>query len=216
MNPKAGSGILTDYALDAFIAPELSKLGRPDLPSLASLNREGATWLPDFLLNHFIRFAPEPRERQYRFAVVRRTAAAIAEYELGRAALHEYVQLPMRQLVSPYFHALRHLEAAVAGTYQALSLASTLVDPTKPLFEDRKSDFGRLERVYVHSRHAHQLFDSQQVARDLTMTVWLTTEGLKCVEAVLTYTELADMLSMLGRVARTMVDPVTALPQQSS
>jgi hypothetical protein len=207
---KPGPGWLTDSALDGFVAPELSKLERPELRSLSELELDAANWLSEFLLNHFLRFRLAPRERQFRFALIRRTAAAIAEYELGRTALEEYLDGTARQLVSPYFRALRHFEAAAASTYQALSLGSSLIERARPLFDKQKdgnSDFARLERVYVHSKHADQLFDSKQVNRDLTLTVWLTTEGLKCAQAVVTFAELTDMLVMLGRVARDLVDP---------
>ena len=210
MELKPGLGWLTDSALDDFIAPELSKLGRPELPSLSALDQDASNWLSEFLLNHFLRYKLEPRERQFRFALIRRSAAAIAEFELGRTALEEYVRGTSRQLVSPYFRALRHFEAAAAGTYQALSLGSSLIAPARPLFDKKKdgdTDFARLERVYVHSKHADELFDSKQVNRDLTLTVWLTNEGLKCAQAVVTYLELTDMLTMLGRVARDLVDP---------
>jgi hypothetical protein len=213
MKLKPGPAILTDYALDAFIAPELSKLGRPDLPSLETLAEQAKTWLQDFLLSHMLVYSSEPRDRQYRFGFVRRAISAVEEYEFGRRALNEYIQQPLRQRVGPYFRALRHLEAAVAGAYQAVALGSTLAAPGKPFFEKKhKSEFARLERIYVHSRHAHELFDSQQVPRDLTLTLWLTADGLKCVQGVLSYTELADILSMLGRLSTLIANPTTAPP----
>jgi len=213
MDLTPGAAILTDHALDAFIAPELSSLGQPQLPSLDTLNEEARTWLQDFLLNHLLRFAPEPRDRQFRFGLVRRAISAIGEYELGRAALTDYLRQPLRQLVGPYFHALRHLEAAVAGAYQAVALGSTLVAPGVPFFDKKgKSDIARLERIYVHARHADQLFDSQQVPRDLTLTVWLTTEGLKCVQGVLSYAGLANILSMLGDLSRHIANPPATPP----
>lgn len=199
--------MLTDYALDAYVAPELSRLGTPELPSLASLATVSKNWLPDFLLNHMLRFALPPRERQFRFGLIRRTVAAIAEYELGRNALGEYVCNPLRHVISPYFSALRHLEAAVAVTYQAQALGAALVDPKKPLFDDHASPCGRLWKVYVHSRHSHDLFDSAQVLPEQSLTVWLTNDGLTCAGATVRYAELSAMIDELGRIVEFLVDP---------
>ena len=61
--------------------------------------------------------------------------------------------------------------------------------------------------MYVHSKHADNFFDSKQVPRELPLTVWLTHDGIKCVQATVTYAELADMLGMLARVAALMAMP---------
>ena len=61
--------------------------------------------------------------------------------------------------------------------------------------------FASLERVYAHSKHAKEFFGSKQVDRDLTFTVWLRNEGPKCARVIVSYVELAEMLTMLGRVA---------------
>lgn len=213
MELRPGPAMLTDYALDAYVAPELSRLGIPELPSLASLATVAVKWLPDFLLNHMLRFVLPPRERQFRFALIRRTAAAIAEYELGRNALGEYVRNPLRHVISPYFSALRHLEAAVAVTYQAQALGAALVDPKKPLFEDDSSPCGRLWKVYVHSRHADDLFDSAQVVPEQSLTVWLTNDGLACAGATVRYVELSAMIEELGRISEFLVDPSIPRPE---
>jgi hypothetical protein len=203
--------MLTDYALDTYVAPELSRLGVPIIPSLASLHQAAATWLPEFLLNHMLRSEILPRERQFRFGLIRRTVAAVADYELARIALSEYSRNLPR--VTSYFSALRHLEATVATTYQALALGAALVKRTKALFTDESSPYGRLFKVYVHSRHAHELFDSDQVPPELSMTVWLTHDGLKCVQATVLYTELAAMIEEIGRVSQVLVDPSKARPK---
>ena len=114
----SGSVRPSDYTLDIFIAPELSKLTECNAPDLSDLTDR---WLNKFILNNIFNFNLQDKEKAYLLNFFRRVEAAFYEYNKARNALTEYITTD-RNIISPIFHALNHFETLFAQLHQAYEL----------------------------------------------------------------------------------------------
>jgi hypothetical protein len=71
----------------------------------------------------------------------------------------------------------------------------------------------RLNLLYNRAKHAESAITSQQLPPDGTLPVWLTNDGLKCVESSLTFQEMAELLGDLAHWAEAVQDPLTMREQ---
>ena len=114
----SGSAGLSDYTLDIFIAPKLSKLTECNAPDLSDLTDQ---WLDNFILNNIFKLNLPDKERAYLLNFFRRVEAVFYEYNKARNALTEYITTD-RNRISPIFHALNHFETLFAQLHQAYEL----------------------------------------------------------------------------------------------
>jgi len=114
----SGSARLSDYTLDIFIAPKLSKLTECNAPDLSDLTDQ---WLNNFILNNIFNLNLPDKEKAYLLNFLRRVEAAFYEYNKARNALTEYITTD-RNRILPIFHALNHFETLFAQLHQAYEL----------------------------------------------------------------------------------------------
>ena len=111
----SGSARLSDYTLDIFIAPKLSKLTECSASDLSDLTDQ---WLDNFILNNIFKFDSPDTDKAYLLNFLRRVEAVFYEYNKARNALTEYITTD-RNRISPIFHALNHFETLFAQLHQA-------------------------------------------------------------------------------------------------
>ena len=185
---------LSHYALDAFVAQELSKLTSCAPQSLATDFPERRDWLNQFVLRRiFHNHVPEQRA-VLAFLLVRRAEAAIDEWELACEAARQGVQTP-----SGYFRTLRHLEASLAALWQGLDAGRKALD-TRLFEKDDGSVYERLNWVYNKGRH----FDPNDLRAGDLHAIWLTNAGIESSENSVTFEEMRGALTSLGRIAATI------------
>ena len=56
-------------------------------------------------------------------------------------------------------------------------------------------------------KHAESRIENGQIIEGATIPVWLTNEGLRSTEALLTYAATGDILRDLAKWANVIVDP---------
>jgi len=185
---------LSFYALDNFVAQELSQLNEcraapiaPDFPDFQS-------WLSSFVLNWMLRI-PLPKDKAaLAFALIRRAEAAIAEYEEARADLSALVA--GKKDISLYFRSLRKFESAVSALYQALDFGRKALG-VKLFTQGDGSPYERLNLIYNRSKHA----DPEGLPAGQLHSVWIRNEGLAADGVSLAFDELRDLIGQIGWIA---------------
>ena len=183
----------SDYTLDHFIAPELSRFATYDLPTVAS---EPGARVNRFIMVSIFKTAFNDPHRALLFNLCRRTEVALHEYALGRDAL-SLLKDASRTTVSPYFLALRHLEAVISNLDEGWAFVGRVLE--RQLFEaNDDSILQRLRWIHNASKHADEWLWKGKAPVGSTLAVWLTNEGITCQKATISYQELGGQLEGLA------------------
>jgi len=196
----------TNYALDAYVSQELSKLNECSAPDLSKEFDQAEHWVNNFILNSIFRVQIKPEAKPFIFGILRRAQMALAEYGDGRAALLDYLG-GSKERVSVYFRALYHFEIVVGLLYQAYEMAMKITG--KQLFQKNDgSTIERLNRLYSISKH----LEASTIPEGHIHAVWITNDGLVVSTATLSWQELADLAIDVGTLANSLSNP--PLPAQ--
>lgn len=182
---------ITNYALDTFVAQDMSKLKHLKINSLAEDFPNADNWLEQFVLRRIFQSHVPDDKATLAFAIVRRTHAAVAEWELASAAA-----LGNLRSVGTYFSVLRHLESCISSTWQGLEFARKSMGEN--LFtKGDGSVYARLHWVYNVSRH----FDPEELPQGDLHRTWLSDEAIHTREHSVQFAELRDVIEMLARIS---------------
>ncbi len=196
---------LTNWALDKYVAPDLSKLTECNAIDMTGFDDQCEDWVANFVLNSMLRVDVQAPYRAYTFVLLRRAEMAFVEHENARIALQQYVS-GGRGAITLYLRAVFHFESFVAQSYQALEVIRKWTG--EDLFENRDgSVLDRLNLIYGRSKHADKAIAAGQLPPDATMPVWLTNDGLQADSALLTYDDMADVLKELSSIAGQLSCP---------
>ena len=137
---------ISNFGLDEFVSQELSKLTACAPQTLAEAFPYREDWLTHFVLRRmFQNHIPSDRAGAA-FVLVRRTYAALDEWELACTTSTGDVHKP-----AVYFKLLRHLEGCLSALYQGLEFARKSIG-TKLFEKGDGSVYERLNWVYNVSR----------------------------------------------------------------
>lgn len=191
-------GVPSNYLLDNFVAHKLSLLTEC---GAAELTVE-PNWLNSFILTTVFNVSLNPKMRAYIFNFLRRAEGALSSYPEARAALIEYLQTP-RNVLSPYFRALRMFEACISQCYQGYLLLASVSG--KKFFEKHDgSSEQRLNVLYNDSKHMDERIEKGEMPTEATSAIWITNQGLESKGAVLLFEELREMLLGMAHLAERM------------
>jgi hypothetical protein len=196
---------LSAYAKDNFIAPGMSTFTSACVKDMAGTSVEQEHWLNNYMLNTLFRIKLDDEVRQSLFNFLRRSQFAFREYALAREQTTRYLG---SDAVSTYFVAIGHWEVFLAYAYQAYELLAGT--DKRALFEPGDgSVLQHLCLLYNRSKHVNKAISGGQVAAGSILAVWLTNEGLRAVDADLTFDEMAAILEDLARWSDAAQDPLT-------
>lgn len=68
----------------------------------------------------------------------------------------------------------------------------------------------RLNALYNQMKHVESRIENEQMIPGATVPVWLENEGLRSVDANLTYAESGEVLKELAKYADALSNPKTA------
>ncbi len=191
---------LSHAALDMFVSQELSKLTACRPRGLSSDFPDRQTWLEQFILRRIFQNHVAEDRAALAFAIVRRAEAAVDEWELACEVANGNVQQASR-----YFKTLRHIENCIAAAWQGLDLGRRALK--SDLFaKGDDSVFERLNWLYNKGRH----FDPQALPSGALHALWLSNEAVHSHEHAVTFDELRDAVSILGRLAKQIAEGVAA------
>jgi hypothetical protein len=88
---------LSGYAMDRFVAPEMSKFTTATMRDMSAVDSQQEHWLANFILNTILRINVNSPQRQQLFNFLRRSHSAFAEYGLARESTN---RLPRRAQAS--------------------------------------------------------------------------------------------------------------------
>jgi hypothetical protein len=196
---------LSNYSIDTFVAPHLSELTSVGAPDLRGCTEEYGHWVNNFILNTIFRVRLKERNRQLVLYFLRKVEGAFQEYHEGRDFLASYLQ-KRNEAVSAYFHALRHFEVAASLAYQAYDTVRTMVQE-KLFTQDDGSPLQRLNRLQNISKHANKELGRGGIPDNLSVPIWLTNTAIECHDTVLSFSEFAELMEELARLAEVLSNP---------
>lgn len=196
---------LSNYSLDTFVAPHLSELTSLGAPVLEGCTGQYGYWVNNFILNTILRVRLQEPNRQLILYFLRKVEGAFQEYHEGRDFVESYLQ-KRNEAISLYFHALRHFEVASSLTYHAYETVCTLVQE-KLFVKDDSSPLQRLNRLQNISKHANKELWRGNIPENLSVPIWLTNTGIESHDTVLSFTEFAELMKELARIAEVLSNP---------
>ena len=187
-----GSMRMSDYFLDTFVAPSLSKLTVATIPSPT---QRDSLWLNKFIMRSaLVTTYPEP-QRAVLFNYLRRAEDGFQEYAAACVNFGEYAVSP-RNTISPYFACLRHFERVVASPDRAIHLLVEHLAGQKSFSTNDQSLFERLRSLYDVTKHMRG-----NLPTDSTLPMWITNSGLQTLRHRVTFSELSGLLDEIGDAA---------------
>jgi hypothetical protein len=98
--------------------------------------------------------------------------------------------------------------------YQSACFGARIVGKKQPFESENGSVIKRIYRIYVSSKHMDEMFLKRHIRADATTLVWITNEGLECVDALATFAELREELVGHQEIARQIGQELPKRAQQ--
>lgn len=194
---------LSLYELDKFVSQELSQIAECCMGGVADRFPEYQSWLTNFVLNTMLGLPLPPKKRALAFAVIRRSEAAIRDYEEDRELLTRLAG--SQKTISLYFQCLGCFESTIAMVCQALEFIRKALGIN--LYE--KGDGSPYERLYlIYNKSRHE--DPEKLPFGHLHAVWIKNDALFAHKAHLTFAELGDLVGEVGRIADKLSKGLTA------
>lgn len=171
---------------------------------------ESKFWLANFVLNSGLGANFNPPGNAYAYNYLRRAVAAFSEHEEARRATLGFLSSG-RQSLSRYAAATLHWEFFLGQSWHAYLLLRGLFkfltrqDVPQVFVRGEGSVEERLNDLYNHMKHVESRIESGQMIEGATIRVWLTNEGLRGANALLTYDETGEILRDLANWATFLV-----------
>jgi hypothetical protein len=200
--------IFAPAVLEQHIAPGVTALTRVEIPDMATWAKESAHWIANFFLNSSLGSSFAPPMNAYAYNYLRRAQYAFSEHELARATTLGFVAGGSR---SPrgYAEALFHWENFLGQAWHGYAILVTAWKG-KAFERNDGSVEQRLNALYNQMKHVESRIDNGQMLPGATVPVWLTNEGLRSIDAFLSYAETAEVLKDLAKYADALSNPATA------
>jgi hypothetical protein len=197
-----------NHILDKHIAPGVSTFTAAAIPDMSEYTKESPHWVANFFLNAAVGAQFKPPMDAYAYNYLRRAQFAFSEHDLARNKTLEFLERK-NQSVTLYVGALFHWECFLGQSWHAYaSLAKAWAGTV--FQKDDGSVEQRLNTLYNQMKHVESRIENAQMLPNATVPVWLENEGLRSVDANLTYSETADVLKELAKYANALMDPRTA------
>ena len=197
--------VLSNYSMDTFIAPKMSKLTKIMAPDLHSCTKEYGNWVGNFILNTIFRVRIMERNRQLDLYFLKKVEGAFQEYHEGRNFLENYIK-NRNKAISSYFHSLRHFETAMLLAYQAFETIRTMIKEN--LFTKKNgTPLQRLNQLQNLSKHANKDISRSDFSGEFNISIWLTNEGIESHDTTLSFSEFSLLLIDLAKSAEVISNP---------
>lgn len=187
---------ISNYALDKFVAQDMSKLSQLSIRSLAEEFPNADKWLEQFVLRRIVHAHVTDEKAALALAVIRRTHAALQEWEFASAA----AQGDLRS-IGIYFSVLRHLENCISAIWQGLEFGRKSLGQVFFTKGDG-SAYERMNWIYNVSRH----FDPEALPQGDTHRVWLSDQEMHTREKKVSFDELREAIRMLARISERVAN----------
>jgi hypothetical protein len=178
---------LSNYALNRYVARDITKFTSHRLKSTVDRYEQQQHWLSNCILNSIFGSPIADDAKPLVFSVVRRGEHALSEYEIARGYLEKF--LNKGRSVSDYFRGISHLEVCLAAAYQCYEFVRKITN--EKIFEQGDgSPQYKLNRVYNISKHLQK----STILENQLHLFWLTNTGLSCSELEISFEEIVDIM----------------------
>jgi len=185
---------LSIYALDNFVAQDLSQLTECRAAPVAQEFPDCSSWLSSFVLNRILRTPLTAEKAALIFALIRRAEGAVVDYEEARELLMNMAD--GNRTISFYFRCLRRFESSVGMLYQSLDFVRKALG-IQLFTQGDGSPYERLNQIYNKGRHSNP----EALPAGQLHAVWIKNDGLYTDGANLTFDELRELILEIGRIA---------------
>jgi hypothetical protein len=206
-----GSMPLSDYGLDNYVAPNLSKLtlcGAPELAQAVAMNNA--------VLNLIFTSSWSDEVRTYFFNYIRRVSHGFYEYSMGRDALLAYIDDPEAKgnKVTVILRSMTHFEQAFISAgiavetlarYMVASKSkqkkATLKEVMEEMYANTKMPLKKFVRVYNDVKH----LGSQRGLKYCPF--WITNAGIETSGTKIDWSAIRDTLQELNAISNSLLHP---------
>lgn len=200
--------MFSSVILDRHIAPGVSAFTAAEIPDMTSWSKESAHWIANYFLNASLSGDFAPPMNAYAYNFLRRAQYAFSEHELARESTLAFVKGGSKSPCG-YADALFHWENFLGQAWHGFAILLTAWGG-KAFEKNDGSMEQRLNALYNQMKHVESRIDNGQMLPGATVPVWLDNDGLRSVDAQLSYAETGEALKELGRYADALSNPATA------
>jgi hypothetical protein len=197
------------HIIDAHIAPGASAFGKAEIPDMSTwVAKESAHWVANYFLNSSLSATFSMPMKAYAYNFVRRAQYAYSEHALARASTLTFLEKG-GQSPCAYADALFHWECFLSQAWHAYALLVTAWKG-KAFEKNDGSVEQRLNALYNQMKHVESRIENGQMPPDANVPVWLENDGLRSIDAKLSFAETAMVLKELAKYADVLSNPGTA------
>jgi hypothetical protein len=207
-----GEGVrLTAHVTDTYVATEISKFDKAEIPDMSTTQRESLHWISNYTVNSVLHGALPSPQREYRFNFLWRAMIACNEHFLARHATLAFLESE-EQSFGKYFTAIHHWEQFLSAAWNALdtlrraAIVGRLYEPGDGSIAEQ------LHGLYNQTKHTESRIESGQMPPQGSLAVWLCNSGLRSIDCELTFAETGELLAKIGDWAHVAEDPLQARP----
>jgi hypothetical protein len=193
---------------DNHIAPGVSSFTSAEIPDMSQYTKESPHWVANFFLNSAFTAKFRPPMDVYAYNFLRRAQFAFTEHALARESTLRFLE-GGNQSVTRYVEALHHWESFLGQAWHAYALLQKAWGG-KGFDKGDGSVEQRLNAIYNQMKHVESRIDNAQMQPGATVPVWLENQGLRSIDANLTYAESGEVLMELAKYADALMNPKTA------
>jgi hypothetical protein len=194
--------------LDTHIAPGVSAFNEADIPDMSSWANASSHWIANYFLNSALGVSFAPPMNAYAYNYLRRAQYAFSEHAIARSSTLAFIanggQSPRN-----YADALFHWENFLGQAWHAYGILITAWKG-KAFEKNDGSVEQRLNALYNQMKHVESRIDNAQIIPGATVPVWLENQGLRSIDASITFVETGEVLKELAKYADALSDPKTA------
>src|SRR5215471_9830095 len=110
---------LTAHVTDTYVATEISKFDKAEIPDMSTTQPESLHWISNYIRNSELCGALPSPQREYRFNFLRHAMIAYSEHNMARYATLAFLESEERSF-GRYFTAIHHWEQFLTSTWHAL------------------------------------------------------------------------------------------------
>jgi hypothetical protein len=202
---------LTSHVTDTYVATEISKFDKAEIPDMSKTQRESLHWISNYVLNSVLRGALPSPQREYRFNFLSRAMVAYTEHFLARHATLAFLKSE-EQSFGKYFIAIHHWGQFLAASWNALDTLrrAAIVDR---LYEPGDGSIAeQLHSLYIQTKRTESQIETGQIPPQGSLVIWLCNSGLRSIDCELTFAETGELLAKIGDWAHVAQDPSQGRP----
>jgi hypothetical protein len=197
--------------LEKHIAPGISTFTQATIPDLADGFPEADHWVVNFFLNSNLRASYSDNVRQLVLGFLRRAQLAVTAYGDARGLTLKYLDgnEPDNPRIRAYYAAIARWEHFTIESSIMLDIWRYINGGQGAFAKGDRSLEDRLYHLANKVKHIGDDIQNRGLYRVTdSVALWLSDTGLHGVDAQVTYTEAAQFLRDVAKVAHEIQDPL--------